>query len=292
MPVHAPAAAALKAVATRLRCPHCGAPVTVAEGALVCDRGHGYDRARQGHVTLLPPRGRLPLADSAAMVAAREAFLDAGHYAPIAQAVAHAAREGAGPLPGRPGCVVDLAAGTGHHLAAVLDALQGWWGIAVDASRPALRRAVRAHARIAAIACDVWAPLPLRDGSADVVLCVFGPRNGPEIARVLSADGVLVLVTPAPEHLCELVPALGMLRVDAGKRERVERALSPHLTALHRRPVAFEMALGHDDVRALVAMGPSAYHVRPDEVEERVARLPEPVRVTAAVVVETFRRAG
>ena len=53
-----------------------------------------------------------------------------------------------------------------------------------------------------------------------------------------------------------------------------------------RREVAFPLALDHDAVRALVAMGPSARHV--DDLDARVARLPAPLAVTAAVAVETF----
>jgi 23S rRNA (guanine745-N1)-methyltransferase len=281
---------ALAALAPHLRCPHCGAALRLAGSALACDRGHSYDRARDGHVTLLPPRGRLPRADSAAMVAARDAFLGAGHYAPIERAVAAAACEAAaGPRAASGGCVVDIGAGTGRHLAAVLEALDGWGGIALDASRTALRRAVQAHPRIAAVACDVWQPLPV--ARADLALNVFAPRNGAEIARVLSPAGALVVVTPAADHLRELVLALGLLRVDADKEARLRRALLPHLRPVDRRAVGFALTLGRSDVEALVSMGPSAHHLGADAIRERVAGLPEQVAVTASVDVAIFRPA-
>ena len=56
---------------------------------------------------------------------------------------------------------MDVGAGTGHHLAAVLDALPDARGIAIDASPAALRRAARAHERAAAVGADAWKPLPL-----------------------------------------------------------------------------------------------------------------------------------
>src|SRR5206468_1808435 len=105
--------------------------------------GHRYDIARQGYVSLPRPRASPHASDSAAMVAAREAFLDAGHYAPIADALA---RRAGGDL------VVDLGAGTGYYLAR----LGGSRLLALDASRPALRRAVARDRRIAGVACDVW----------------------------------------------------------------------------------------------------------------------------------------
>ncbi len=283
---------ALSALAARLRCPSCGASLSEAGRALACARGHRFDLARQGHVALLPPRRRSPRGDSPAMVAAREAFLGAGHFAPLAEAVTAAARAAIGrdAAGGRP--VVDLGAGTGYHLSALLEELTDSWGIALDASRSALRRALRAHPRIAAIACDVWQELPVRDAATHLVVNVLAPRNGPEIARVLSPEGALVVVTPTQRHLAQLVPALGMLAVAADKPARLDAALSPHLRAVRRRRVEFEMSLAHSDVRALVAMGPSAHHVDAGDVERRLSRLPDDVRVTASLNVDTFRPAS
>ena len=286
-PAHA--RAALAAVAGRLRCPNCGAPPAHAEQALECPAGHRFDIARQGYVALLPPRGRAAAGDTPAMVDAREAFLRAGHFVPITEAIAGAARAHLGPGAAG-GTVVDVGAGTGYHLSALLDELEDWWGIALDASRPALRRAARAHPRIAAVACDVWQELPVQDGAADLVVDVFAPRNGAEIARVLAPRGALVVVTPTSRHLDRLVPALGMLSVDPGKAARLQASLSPHLEAVRRRHVEFPITLDHAGVRALVAMGPSAHHVGGDDVERRLARLPEPLHVTASVNVDTFTR--
>ena len=112
------------------------------------------------------------------MVAARDEFLGAGHFEPIADAAAAAALEAVGERAGTPGFALDLGAGTGYQLARLLDSLPAWRGLALDASAPALRRAARAHPRMAAVACDVWGELPLQDGAADLALNVFAPRNG------------------------------------------------------------------------------------------------------------------
>src|SRR5688572_20694208 len=121
-----------------------------------------------------------------------------------------------------PGCILDLGAGTGWYLARVLERLPGRQGLALDLSKHALRRAARAHPRIGAVACDAWAPLPLRDGVAALVLSVFAPRDGAEIARVLRPGGALVVVTPTDRHLEPLVSKLGLLTVDERKEERID----------------------------------------------------------------------
>ena len=68
-------------------------------------------------------------------------------------------------------------------------------GLAVDVSKPALRRAAQAHPRAAAIRADLWRRLPVSDGVAALILNVFAPRNGPEYHRVLRPDGLLLVVT-------------------------------------------------------------------------------------------------
>jgi 23S rRNA (guanine745-N1)-methyltransferase len=261
----------LAALARNLRCPACGAPLRAGPRALACPRGHRFDLARRGHVTLPPPRGRMPAGDSAAMVAARAAFLAGGHFAPIVAAVRAAA-------PPDPGLIVELGAGPGHYLAALRDALPAASGIALDASRPALRRAARAHPRLAAVGCDVWATLPLADGVADLVLDIFAPRNGPEIERVLAPAGALVVVTPQPEHLQEL----RLIGIDPFKALRLRAALPAVLRRCEQRLVNYELALDAAAAGALVAMGPSARHGRRPPAGS--------TRVTVAVQVETYVR--
>ena len=155
--------------------------------------------------------------------------------------------------------------------------LPGRAGLALDVSKPALRRAARAHPRAAAVGCDIWGPLPLRDGVAAAVLSVFAPRNGAEIARVLQPDGVVVAVAPDPDHLRELVEALGLLGVDPRKEERLRDRLGPGLEAAGRRELRWTLQLGRAAARDAAAMGPSAFHVDPAELQERVAALPEPL---------------
>ncbi|MEV7356659.1 putative RNA methyltransferase [Kitasatospora sp. NPDC091276] len=268
-----------------LACPHCAQALTRHERALRCPADHSFDLAKQGYVSLLAGDAHTGTGDTAEMVAARAGFLAAGHYRPIADALAEAAAD-ADPE----GLVADLGAGTGHYLAHVLDALPGRAGAALDISKFALRRAAKAHPRIGAVVCDAWRPLPLRDASAGLMLNVFAPRNGPEIRRVLRPGATLLLVSPTARHLRELVGALGLLSVDEEKQRRIDEKLGPYLTSAGRRQVEFTLRLGPDDVRTVVGMGPSAWHTDPDRLAAALADLPDPVEVTASVTVAAYRR--
>jgi 23S rRNA (guanine745-N1)-methyltransferase len=280
---------ALADVAARLRCPNCAATLSLSGRVLRCADGHAFDIAREGYVALAPPRRKLAPGDSPGMVAARERFLATGHYRAIADEVAAAIPADLAPRAGVAPLAVDLGAGTGYYLAALLQDRARWQGVALDASRPALRRAARAHPQIAAVACDVWRELPLQNAVADVVVNVFAPRNGQETARVLAPGGALVVVTPEPSHLRELVDALGLLDVGADKQERLHATLAPRLQPVRRRERELAMTLDHDQLRALVAMGPSAHHVDSRLLDERIAKLPRSVRVGASLAIETFR---
>jgi 23S rRNA (guanine745-N1)-methyltransferase len=236
---------------------------------LRCESGHAFDIARQGYVTLesapSPHEG-----DSAEMVAARERFLAAGHFDLLASSVA-AALAGAAPPPGH---LLELGAGTGHYLAAALDALPGRCGIAIEISRPAAQRAARAHPRIGAVRCDAWSELPIGDGAVAGALSAFAPRNEAELARVIAPGGSLAVLTPAPDHLGELAGPLGLIGIEGSKPERIESAL----------------ILTREQAADLAAMGPSARHLDRGEAAARAARLGEPIEARAVVELALYRR--
>jgi 23S rRNA (guanine745-N1)-methyltransferase len=253
-----------------LRCPICERKLHRAEHALRCPRGHNFDIARQGYADL--SAGRLPhVGDTAAMVADRDAFLTGGHYDFIADALAAS-------VPG--GLVVDAGVGTGHYLARVLDRAPAATGLGLDVSKPALRRAARAHPRAGAVLADVWGLLPIRDEVADAVLNVFAPRNGAEFRRILRPGGRLLVVTPAAQHLRELVTAYGLIGVDPDKDERVSEALDAHFALEDIETRNHTKELETAEVGTLIGMTPSARHI--NDLQLRATT------VTIAVEIKTY----
>lgn len=268
----------LEDVVDVLACPHCGLPLHSRGGAVCCESNHVFDIARQGYVSLLSGRSKV-VGDSAAMVAARVEFQAAGHYAPIAQAVARAVS--------LPGCVLDVGAGTGYYLAQALGERRG---VALDVSKFACRRAAKAHPRIGSAVADVWHGLPIRTGAVATVLNVFAPRNAAEMHRVLQPGGEVVVVVPQGDHLRGLVDKLGLLQVDSSKGQRLSEQFTGLFDPIASESVEFALRLNADEAESLVAMGPSAWHVQPAELRERVRALGDPVEVQASVTVAKYRR--
>jgi 23S rRNA (guanine745-N1)-methyltransferase len=273
----------LPAAVALLACPVCGAALEVSGPGLRCAAGHAFDRARQGQVALLPPAGSQHPGDSAEMVADRADFLDAGHYAGLTEALADAVL-----ADGPPRAVLDVGAGTGSHLAAVLDRAPAAVGLAIVVSRYAAGRAARAHPRAVAVVADSWSRWPVRTAAVDRVLVVFAPRNGAETARVLRPGGRLVVATPAADHLAEVVGPLQLLTVDPRKADRLAAALQPHLHPVAASAYRETLVLDHRALRTLVGMGPHARHRTPGQLAAAVAALPDPLPVTVSVDVTTW----
>ncbi len=272
-----------------LRCPQCakGGSLARVGGTLRCANGHRFDIARSGYVNLLPAGPPKNPGDTPAMVAARRDFLAAGHFAGLAGALAEiAATELTSPAAG---CVVDSGAGTGYYLATLLDRLPGRVGLALDVSKSALRVAARAHPRAAAVGCDVWRQLPVADRAAGLALSLFAPRNAAELARILRPGGRLLVGTPAADHLVELIGPLGMVTVDETKETRLAGQLSPCFDLDAATEYRTELHLDHPAVSALVAMGPSSWHVEPGSLAAGLERLGDPVPVTVAVRIASYR---
>jgi 23S rRNA (guanine745-N1)-methyltransferase len=271
-------------VVRALRCPACAEPFQASDAALRCTNGHSFDIARQGYANLLTAKAPAG-AETADMVAARAQLLAAGHLAPVARAVAGQARRRAAAS----GLVVDIGAGTGHYLATVLDALPAHHGLALDVAKAAVRWAARAHPRASAVVADAWRGLPVADGCVDLVLDIFAPRNGAEFRRVLRPGGTLLVVTPQPDHLAELVGPLGLIAVDPDKAERLDRSLGRHLTLVEEQRYGYPLALSRDEVARFVAMGPSAWHAEPAELSARLSGWAEPVQVTVSVSLRIYQ---
>jgi 23S rRNA (guanine745-N1)-methyltransferase len=252
----------LAVAAGLLICPHCRGVLEIAASRARCPEGHSFDVARQGYLNLLS--GSQPKnADTVPMIEARGRVLS-GLYGDVVALVASAATAVGGRV------VIDAGAGTGQYLAAALDALPDAVGIASDVSVAAVRRAAGAHPRLAAIAADTWKGLPIIDGAADVLLCVFAPRNPADFSRLLAPGGHLVVVTPEPGHLRSLRASYGLLDLDPDKDTRLEQSLGglfePATSERLTRPVDATA----DQVADVIAMGPNAFHSAPVTTAERL----------------------
>jgi 23S rRNA (guanine745-N1)-methyltransferase len=284
---------------TGLVCPLDGAALEDAGGRWRCEHGHSYDVARQGYVNLLPvqkKRSRDP-GDSRDMVAARQRFLAAGHYAPVAAAISTAMLTGL--TADETVSCLDAGCGEGYYLRQLVAAahrpdrltLMG-----LDISKWAVQCAARQDHNMRWVVGSN-ANLPVLPGSLDRVLCMFGFPVYSEFYRVLRDDGLLVQLDPGPEHLRELreiiYPSLKPARDNKGDIphgfERVASNSISYVADIHEAGL----------VQDLLTMTPHLYRANADG-RARAAALTSlsvtidveliSLRKTAATETQTERR--
>ena len=249
------------------------------------------------------------------MVAARFDFLSAGHYQPLADAVAELAAPAlAGPRAAGPRCWTPerepaTTSGPCWTVSAPARSCSGARSgsdggerrrtllradgvsaaaIGLDISKFALRRAARMNPEALNVVGDVWQPLPVADNAVDVVTVVFAPRNAPEFARVLRPGGRLVVVTPRPGHLAEIAGQTGMLGIEPAKDERLAASLGRHFAPVAARDLDLALALSPRDVANLAFMGPAGHHLDRAALAALEAALPPRTAVSARFRISVF----
>lgn len=189
------------------RCPLCQHPLLANDTGLQCQNRHQFDRAREGYFHLLPVQQKKSLTpgDSAEMIQARRAFLDAGFYQPLSDAVnqlftgalASDTQASTAPL------LLDIGCGEGYYSNRLAQALPQLSIYGIDISKAAVKAASKKYPKLHCAVASSY-QLPFADSSFDLVLRIYAPSEPAELARVATPGAWLLTVTPAPEHLVEL----------------------------------------------------------------------------------------
>ncbi|WP_312241284.1 23S rRNA (guanine(745)-N(1))-methyltransferase [Pantoea sp.] len=251
-----------------LICPLCQRPLSLQRTSWRCDNHHQFDQAKEGYVNLLPVqhKGSREPGDSAEMMQARRAFLDAGHYQPLRQKVAEwLPALLSAPQPR----VLDIGCGEGYYTAAVADALHQQTEAEVyglDVAKVAIRAAAKRYRDILFCVASSHR-LPFADASLAAVLRIYAPCNEEELKRVLKPGGYLLTVTPGPRHLLQF-KALIYREVRLHMPEEKPYA---GFTRIDQQNLAYPMRLTGAEATTLLQMTPFAWRAR-EEVWQTLAQ--------------------
>ena len=190
------------------QCPLCHHALTARVGGLECENNHQFDRAKEGYVNLMPvqhKRSKEP-GDNVDMMQARRRFLATEQYHPLREAVANLCLQYTEHTPRQ---ILDIGCGEGYYTAflaeklAALSSCTTCYGL--DISKVAIRYAAKRYTSQHMQFCVASSQrLPFADHSLDAIVRIYAPCEAPELARVLSAQGVVITVTPAARHLYQL----------------------------------------------------------------------------------------
>ena len=220
-----------------LACPvrGCGESLARESRSFVCARRHSFDIARSGYINLLQPQDRRSpnAGDTREAVEARTRLLASGVGRAALEAIV--ARAAALDIPDNP-AVVDLGCGGGELLGA-LSARRPIAGIGIDLSTPAIDAAAKRYPHLTWVIANADRRLPVVDRSAALVLSLNGRRHPEEAARVLRANGHLIVALPAADDLIELREVVQGAGVERVRSDAVIDAHAEQFTLVDRTTV-------------------------------------------------------
>jgi 23S rRNA (guanine745-N1)-methyltransferase len=272
-----------------LSCPLDQLALQQVGSALRCDNGHSFDIASQGYVNLLgahDKRSHDP-GDSKAMVAARRAFLNGGHYQPIARRLT----ELVGPLVSSDSVIADAGCGEGYYLEQLRTQLESDHNsspaiIGFDISKWAVKAAARRLAATWLVASN--RNIPVAPDSIDCLLSLFGFPVYPSFRNTLRTGGTLLTVNAGPQHLIELREII-YPSVRHSDSTVAEQARSAGFTVGESRTLEFKTApLSQLEVNHLLQMTPHLFRAS-QAGKDRAAQLNH-FPVTVEVIFQLLQK--
>ncbi|MEH6469241.1 MAG: methyltransferase domain-containing protein [Porticoccus sp.] len=214
-----------------------------------CENNHSFDRAKEGYINLLlaHQKNSPDPGDTKTMTTSRRAFLSAGHYQPLADKLTkvlsqHLKLEAN---------ILDSGCGEGYYLQQLFEQRNDLQLFGIDISRDATKLASR-QLKEGSFAVASSFKLPVLSASVDVLLRVFAPGDNEEVIRILRPEGVLVVVSPGPQHLFSLKE---LLYKEAQKHPPPDQPKGFEL--LDEQQVSYQLEIqGNSTVKQLLSMTP------------------------------------
>lgn len=260
-------------------CPVCGQPLARVDRTYLCPQKHSFDVARQGYVNLLTVQQKHSLApgDTREQVLSRRAFLEAGFYQPISDALNRAALDY-----GAAGEILDVGCGEGYYSARLAKAISTPL-TGLDISKEAVRCAAAKYKDSGWI-CATAAHIPVADGSVGTLTSLFAITLPEEFRRVLVPGGLFLQVLAAEDHL------LGLKSIVYDTLTHKEKNTVPELpgfTLLESRPIRFPFTVEGEQIRSLFAMTPHLFRIGRGGAERLAAT--QTLTDTASCVLNVYR---
>lgn len=251
-----------------LCCPRCHDPFSLTEQSLICSNGHCFDLSRRGYVNLAPGHDQSGEKYDASLFESRSRVLEAGFYAPVADAAIHCLQQS---FPEKAFTLLDVGCGEGYYARRLAEHFPTSHILGLDISRDAITAAARQSRSAVWLVADLK-HLPIADGCADAVLDVLTPADYAEFRRVLSPEGRLIKVIPGDDYLREIREAVApFLRGGTDySGQRVLEHLAQHAQILSQKEIRHTLPLTPELSHAFLRMTPMTFSV-PEEALQSIA---------------------
>lgn len=244
-----------------LICPLCSLPLSENPQGLACSNRHQFDRAKEGYFNLLPvhhKNSREP-GDAKQQLIARRAFLTAGYFLPLIDALKKIISPDIEAL-------LDIGCGEGYFTRLLHEHCVNAHVYGLDISKAGIRLAAKSVMQNLTCVVASSHSLPFEDASMDVITRIYAPSKDEELFRVLKPKGKLIIVTPGEQHLL-------------GLRQKIYQTIKPHpkpiapqgFSELKQDSVCFPLTVPAGDLAAaLLSMTPFAWKLTPELLESSI----------------------
>lgn len=183
-------------------CPFCKKNLKVEKRSLICQNNHCFDIAKEGYVNLLPvnSKNKKNPGDNLKMMEARRAFLESGHYQPLAEKLVEIIDKIA---TNETKTILDLGCGEGYYPGYIQKELQSLNLLGLDISKIAVRNASKKYKDISFCVASAF-EIPVEDNFLDIILRIYAPSLESELYRTIKSGGFLITVTPGERHLHQM----------------------------------------------------------------------------------------
>lgn len=244
-----------------LICPVCGRALEKSGGCRKCEAGHSFDISKEGYVNLLIRGGSADSGDNLEMTKSRTRFLNAGYYAPLAEALA-------GLIPKKDAAVLDICCGDGYYTKALAESAPGNAYYGFDISKNMIKTAAKRKITGAEFFIANLSSIPIATESVDFAIHLFAPFGQNEFYRIMKHSGTLISVIPGKNHLYGMKKALYGAPYYNG--EKLPDAALFRLAGTKR--VAYTMTIeDKDSIAALYGMTPYCYNTSKEDAARLLA---------------------
>ena len=242
-----------------LMCPLCDTDFCVSENKnLICANNHSFDIAAKGYVNLIPNQKQSSDYYSKQLFESRAHVFEAGAYDKIYGEIADVILSKFAHINnGKNVTILDVGCGEGYYAAKLSELSEIKTNVfAIDIIKDAILASCKKKAPVKWLVADLT-KIPLKNGSADVLLNILTGANYDEFKRVLSDIGIIIKVIPGKDYLKEIRGIVKeKLRNKEYSNKDVLEYLQKHIKIIEKRTVNYQFPVNEQLFKHFMQMTP------------------------------------
>ena len=265
-----------------ISCSVCSHLLIKDQNTYKCENNHTFDLAKEGYLNLLL-NAKKTSGDSKEMMAARRDFLAKGYYEKLSDRVNQRLKKSHS----TDQAILDIGCGEGYYLSRfqkeIAPKASNFYGM--DISKLGIRMAAKKNPMIHWLVAN-FAKLPFKDKSVSTVLSMFAEYSVPEIDRILTDDGNIIIVRAANNHLIELK---NIIYPEIHEKVKTSSIKTFPGFCVEQENFSYKVTIqSTEDLLSLLLMTPHYWKIKPEGIEN--LKKFESLEVTISIEIDLLKR--